>query len=473
MRGVSERAEVVLPSHEDRVVRGLSEVVGGPPGDHARIGGPQFWTPVRVVLALALVMLSAGWLQKAPCRNQPWANGFQYSHACYSDVTALYFAEELDKGKVPYRDHDVEYPVLTGALMGLVGLEVHHMNPVNPGRWFFDLTALVLGLCGVIAAWATARTHRRRPYDAALLAFAPAMLVTAFVNWDLLAVALTAGAMLAWSRRHPWWAGVLFGLATAAKFYPLLLLGPLFLLCLRAGKLGHFFRTFVAAAVAWAAVNIPVELWAPHGWKTFFRLSETRGSDWGTIWYWMEHYPGQKPFDRVAAGQAPHTLNTLVAIALVAGCIAIAGLILFAPRRPRFPQVAFLVVAVFLLTGKVWSQQYVLWLIPLAALARPRWPAFLAWQATELAYFGSFYLMLLGVTKNKEDLGTNMLLLTSAARWGGVLLICGLVVSEILRPAKDVVRRDGADDPAGGVLDGAPDRLWRDYEPEDAAIAAA
>jgi hypothetical protein len=32
------------------------------------------------------------------------------------------------------------------------------------------------------------------------------------------------------------------------------------------------------------------------------------------------------------------------------------------------------------------------------------------------------------------------------------------VVRDVLRPERDVVRRDGVDDPAGGVLDGAPDR---------------
>ena len=61
-------------------------------------------------------------------------------------------------------------------------------------------------------------------------------------------------------------------------------------------------------------------------------------------------------------------------------CVGIAGLPLLAPRRPRLGQLAFLVVAIFLIVGKVWSQQYVLWLIPLAVLARPRWGAFLAWQ---------------------------------------------------------------------------------------------
>jgi hypothetical protein len=32
-----------------------------------------------------------------------------------------------------------------------------------------------------------------------------------------------------------------------------------------------------------------------------------------------------------------------------------------------------------------------------------------------------------------------------------------LVVRDVLQPERDVVRRDGVDDPAGGVLDGAPD----------------
>jgi hypothetical protein len=32
-------------------------------------------------------------------------------------------------------------------------------------------------------------------------------------------------------------------------------------------------------------------------------------------------------------------------------------------------------------------------------------------------------------------------------------------VRDILRPQADLVRRDGDDDPAGGVLDGAPDAV--------------
>ena len=45
-------------------------------------------------------------------------------------------------------------------------------------------------------------------------------------------------------------------------------------------------------------------------------------------------------------------------------------LIISAPRRPRFGAMAFLVVAAFLMTNKVYSPQYVLWLLPPMILAR-------------------------------------------------------------------------------------------------------
>ena len=61
----------------------------------------------------------------------------------------------------------------------------------------------------------------------------------------------------------------------------------------------------------------------------------------------------------------------------------IAVLALTAPRRPRLAQLAFLIVAAFILTNKVYSPQFVIWLIPLLALARPRWRDFLIWQGIE------------------------------------------------------------------------------------------
>lgn len=134
-------------------------------------------------------------------------------------------------------------------------------------------------------------------------------------------------------------------------------------------------------------------------------------------------------------------------------------LCLLAPRRPRLAQVAFLVVAVFLIFSKVWSQQYVLWLLPLIVLARPRWGAIIAWTVAEIGYFTAFYAELLGAgTKPVIPEGT--FVLASSLRLITVAVLCGLVIREIWRPELDPVRRTYADDPDGGVFDGAPDAGW-------------
>ncbi|MDQ6875671.1 MAG: glycosyltransferase 87 family protein [Actinomycetota bacterium] len=451
------RPAVTVPATDDPVVAGLSEAFGGRPGRHVAGGGHHFWTPLRVVLALALVLLAGAWVQKAPCRDHAWAHEYQYSHACYTDVFALYFSEGLDSGKVPYLDHPVEYPALTGAVMGLVAWPARAVDQTHPARTFFDLTALLLAACALVTVWAIARLHRRRPWDAAMVALAPALLVTAYVNWDLVAIALSTTALLAWARKRLVWAGILLGLAVAAKFYPLLFLGPLFLLCLRAGRLRAFAVTAGSAALTWLVVNVPLALVAPHGWWQFFTLNSSRGADWGTFWYWLAYVRGRQLDTRLAAGAAPHTLNLAVGVALLTGCMGVAALALFAPRRPRLGQLVFLVVAVFLLTSKVWSQQYVLWLVPLAVLARPRWRAFLGWQVCELAYFLAFYYELIGAARGTPVIPEWLFLMAAGLRAGGLLVLCGCVILDILWPPGDLVRGDGADDPAGGVLDGAAD----------------
>src|SRR6202012_6184887 len=57
------------------------------------------------------------------------------------------------------------------------------------------------------------------------------------------------------------------------------------------------------------------------------------------------------------------------------------------PPRPRLPQLGFLLLASFLILNKVWSPQYVIWLVPLAVLARPRIWAYVLWQLAEVGYF--------------------------------------------------------------------------------------
>jgi uncharacterized membrane protein len=203
-------------------------------------------------------------------------------------------------------------------------------------------------------------------------------------------------------------------------------------------------------------------LW-PDSWSRFFALNSTRGVDWGTLWYVGEHLPrgggaqGFAPFTWLGAHISD--LNLLYGLLFFLCCAGIGVLAFLAPRRPRLAQLAFLVVACFLIVGKVWSQQYVLWLIPLAVLARPKWGAFLVWQVAEVCYFLAFYGELMGAS-GKGVIPEWVFVAAALARLVTLAVLVGLVVRDILRPDRDAVRATYDDDPDGGVFDGAPDASW-------------
>jgi uncharacterized membrane protein len=463
------------PSRSDGFVRGLSEAIGGPLGAHAverdRPGGPRsgrFWTAARIVLALACLALALNWVQKSPCRDGAWQDLMQYKKFCYTDVLALYYAEGLHEGKIPYLDHPVEYPVVTGAFMGVLGLPVHAIGEgregFNQGMWFYDVNALVLGALGVASVAAILALRRRRPWDAAMFALAPALVLSATVNWDLLAIALAVFGVYAWARRRPVLAGVLLGLGTAAKLWPGFLFLPLIMLGLRAGRSRPVWASIGVGVLTWAAVNVPVMLANWGSWHRFLSLNTDRGIDWGTLWYIGDHFPrggGKYGFEafRWLGGHIDPQLNYLTYALILLCWLGIGILALLAPRRPRFGQLAFLVVATFLIFNKVWSQQFVLWLLPLVVLARPRWGAFLAWQAAEVCYFVAFYGELMGAT-GRQVFPEGVFVLAASVRLITVAVLCVLVIREILRPERDAVRQTYDDDPDGGVFDGAPDADW-------------
>ncbi|MGW1858415.1 glycosyltransferase family 87 protein [Streptomyces collinus] len=452
-------AEPVRPTREDEVAAAGSELIGGPIGRRALLG-TTWWTPVRVIALVAIGMFALGLVQKAPCYHSAWFFGAssQYTHACYSDIPHLYQGRGFADGLVPYFDKlpgdmdYLEYPVLTGVFMEVAAWLTPGSGSIqHQEQWYWFANAGMLMVCTAVIAVCVTRTQRRRPWDGLLVALAPAFALTSTINWDLLAVALTAAAMLMWSRGRALAFGVLLGLATAAKLYPVVLLGPLLVLCWRAGRWREYFQAAGGAVVAWLVVNLPVMLFAFQGWSKFYTFSHDRGIDFGSFWLiWAQNSSNPPTTDFV---------NTAATVLVVLCFLGIAALTFTAPRRPRFAQLAFLMVAAFILTNKVYSPQYVLWLVPLAVLARPKWRDFLVWQACEVAYFLGIWMYLAYTTSGDAHKG----LPTQGYHWAiaihllGTLYLCAVVVRDILMPERDVVRRAGDDDPSGGVLDGAED----------------
>ncbi|RMI34408.1 DUF2029 domain-containing protein [Nocardia stercoris] len=508
-----------LPSRNDTLAAAGSTLIGGPVGRHALIGRSRFWTPLRILLVFALMFLALGWFAKAPCIQQAktgdghymldWSNSRQYVAMCYSDTVPLYGAEHLNEGAFPYKKswtepgangktqvRYMEYPVLSG-LYQYAAMEVGRawQQLSLPGTLavvvYFDVVAFGLAIAWLITVWASSQlAGGRRIWDAALIALSPLVAVHIFTNFDALATAFAATGLLAWARKRPILAGVLLGLGTAAKLYPVFLLAPIVLLCLRADSRrkepgGSFadLRKFgpvtgmrayltaaparplraaalavVGAVLSWTAVNLPIAVPYFDGWHEFIRLNTTRGQDPDSIYNVISSFTGWKGLDPgLAPGAPPTVLNGFSLVLFLVACVGIAYIALTAPRRPRLMQLCFLVVAAFLLTNKVWSPQYSLWLVPLAALALPNRKVLLAWMTIDaFLWFPRMYFYL-GVDKKgvPEQWFTGTVIVRDLA----VLVMCALVLRQIYRPAEDPVRRDGLDDPAGGLLDGLPDPL--------------
>lgn len=449
------------PSRTDRTVARASAALGGVWGRYAGVRPYAWWTPSRVLLAFTGLTLLIGFAQKSPCATGDWTGFKQYTHGCYSDVVPLWSEERLDLGAVPYRDTKVEYPVLTGGFMWLTaGLTraVHAVSASWPELVVFGvLTAILLSCCALVVTASAAATHRVRPYDAALFALSPLLIFHAFTNWDLLAMAFTSAALWAWARRRPVLAGTLIGLGTAAKLYPVFLLVALLVLAYRTRRWRGFGWASAAAVVAWLAVDIPIALAYHAGWWEFYGFSISRPTERSTVWA-----IGKTLWD--VGANATDTVYwvppTAAVVLLFAAAMFVVGYVgLRAPTKPRLAQLVFLVVAGFLLTTKVWSPQYSLWLVPLLALARPRWRLALIWQCSEIAVWLLTLILLEGLSPSQaaHGVGYGWLMLVLLTRDALLIALMALVIRDMWRPELDVVRAGGADDPGGGEFDGAPD----------------
>jgi uncharacterized membrane protein len=460
-------ARIVAPSLDDPVVNVGADGFGGVLGRRARL--PRTRGAIAFLLiVLTLLSTAIGIGMREPCFNTAWtgAGNQQYTHLCYTDIPFMYQGRGFSQNQVAYYSTNpndyLEYPVITGAAMETAALLARHIpgDANNQGRWFYLFTTWFLLAFAAIAVVALIGISGPRPWDAAMFALAPGLMLNGTINWDLIAVGLAAVALLAWARRKPVVAGIFMGLGTAAKLYPGLLLVALVLLCWRAGKMKEWSLALLGAVGAWLAVNLPFMIENIHAWTYFYTFNENRGADWGSLWLFLEYSPLHASF-------SSSFINVAFAVLLALSCVGIGLVAWLARTRPRLGQIAFLTAAAFILFNKVYSPQYVLWLIPLAVLARPRWRDFLIWQACEVVYYVAIWFYLITIVTPDRGLPQGGYDTAIGIHLAGTLFFVVQVIRDIFDTRRDPARAAGFDDPGGGVLDGAVDVYgFRDAFPD-------
>jgi uncharacterized membrane protein len=333
-----------------------------------------------LVFACLTGTLAIGLVVKAPCAGGDWSDGRQYTRLCYTDIVPLLGSEQLTGGRLPYLDGCAEaegqcdeYPVLSMYAMRLAAWASDGI-----AGFFVANVALLTLAAFAIAFFLYLMVGGRALY----FALAPTLLLYAYMNWDLIAVALATAGILAFVNRRDVAAGILLGLGAAAKLYPILLVVPLVAERFREREPDRGIHLAWAAIGTWLAVNLPFALAAPGAWWEFFRFNAARPADWDSLWFIACHRLGG---DLYCEPTRAINLGSLVLFG--AGTV----LLWWLKRRrdPRFARwtLGLPILIVFLLTNKVYSPQYGLWLLPWFALTLPRAAPFVAFSLADAAVF--------------------------------------------------------------------------------------
>ena len=327
--------------------------------------------------SFVLVSLSAGlisFLKFNHCRVNDWASPDNYTHACYTDIPALFSERGLNTNTFPYLSstNSIEYP----PVIGLGNWLISFITPSeNSFRTFFDINALIILVLFFISAIIVRKIAPTYQY---LFPLAPAVIASLFINWDMWAVVSTLLAIYYFDKKKYEASGIWLGISIATKFFPIVLLLPIAIIFYRSSQIQLFYRYLFTTAIFWGAINIPIALIHFDGWWRFFKLNLERGADFGSIWYALSLLDIKIPY-----------LDLIYPLLSIVLFIGLAIYLLKLPSTPNLAAIALFALVIFTTAGKVYSPQYILWLTPLAVIAlqnSKQLITFWFWQATEITY---------------------------------------------------------------------------------------
>ncbi len=301
-------------------------------------------------------------------------------HGSISDLPRVFLHRGIRPGALPYVDRTIEYPVLAGFLLYGASLV-----------WASPLGVLLVTAVAASAVFLTATVLLARRFGARAWrwAIATPILLYAFQNWDLFAIAALIVGLLAFERHRDGTAGVAFGVGAAIKLFPWVVVPPLAVYRWAHDDRRGAQRLLAAGGATFLLLNAPIAVLNPSGWWWPYAFQSRRDPTWGTAWLY-----GFRALGLPIHGSAGAHLATVVsAVALVAGMVWL--LAVTAHRRLDPFGAAAAAVAIFVLSNKVYSPTYDVWLVAffvMLPLSRRLWVSFCAVDAavffTVYGYFG-------------------------------------------------------------------------------------
>jgi hypothetical protein len=232
--------------------------------------------------------------------------------------------------------------------------------------------------CAVVTLRVLRATIVRAVAAVAVIAVAPLLVGPIFLNaYDLWPAFLVSLALMLLVLDRPLFAFGVLGAAVAAKVYPVALL-PIALLYVGSHVRR---RALLSFAGVWVLLHLPFAILGPGGLRHSYSLQARRGLELNSIggaFLLVAHKVGighprlrnEPPGSLNVLGGAADTIAVVSSVLVL--CALVAAAVVFARSR-RDPQAlvvaAAAAVAGFVAFDKVFSAQYIDWLVPLVPLA--------------------------------------------------------------------------------------------------------
>jgi uncharacterized membrane protein len=219
-------------------------------------------------------------------------------------------------------------------------------------------------LLTALAALTTWMLWRRDGSRAWRWALSPPLIIQGLQNWDLLAVGPATIGLLQWENGLVFSAGLLLGAGTAAKLFPALFVPILAASSWYQRQRRAVARLLAGAAIGFAVFVLPIYALVPRALTFFLRFHGDRGADRGAIWYFIFHGPARQAW--MSGDFVVHVITIVPAVILLG---ALGALTFYAGRGRISPFGACALATIAcLITSKVYSPQYDLWIVPFFVL---------------------------------------------------------------------------------------------------------
>lgn len=400
-----------------------------------------------IIIAAALMFYGASWQMFRPhtdaTRYQCYALTFWLGSRAINllQPTQCYFITASSMSAAPLHMLPIEYPPLTLAIFSL-GL-------VAPLAYYQVAFALWMAIAALLIFWLLQRFGPR----GAALTFACYILVGAYATaegrFDLVPAGLTLLCIIAAERRRWTIAYIFLAVAVLLKIYPILFLPALFIAEQR--EAGRFYtpqptmtlRTLprelwqtLRGVTRWQWKHCLIFLGALIGVTGAFALLNAQGAGESQLSYFIN-----RPMQIEASGSGllwiatlfgfpAHTVYTFGSLNVVSPLDSVVSLLSSAAfalgclyviwlqwrTKLNLLQTFIALLLVFIVTGKVFSPQYLMWVLPLLAYAYP----------LDLLWFPAWMLISLLTSIIYPYLYTRTAQITSVYRVPGFLEIVGL-----------------------------------------------